>query len=431
MTTTDITTIKEQVYDVLSQYVISPNIDNLIDTWYRNKVFFLDRFNGPIYECPDPVQVELTEGEKCDLYMDFLSSIGDERIKSFFCSYNMDEFFENRFEKTTKVYIYNPDTREEDPYPVTKGAKALKTFSQIFHSVHFFGIDDETIRYWQDAASMVIQKQKIKGHFCLSVHPLDFLSLSENAENWRSCHSLDGDYRAGNLEYIQDKSTFVIYLKAAKDKKITRFPDWLPWNSKKWRTLMFLTTDRTLLFAGRSYPFSSDQLLNKGKEIFSKLTYYNSTPWTDKCISTFNFTDSFNRGLQYRYYPVGNILRTMYDICDIPTHGRVYEPLGFNDLLYSHHYVPKYCYLSDPNLYDKGSCYTQDEWEAYFLFTDRTTTKTKLDLHPLVKCLHCGEYYIANHESFVCDNCLEEGYGNLASDEREANESENEEEGEI
>ena len=27
----------------------------------------------------------------------------------------------------------------------------------------------------------------------------DYLSLSENAFNWRSCHALDGEYRAGNL----------------------------------------------------------------------------------------------------------------------------------------------------------------------------------------------------------------------------------------
>ena len=48
---------------------------------------------------------------------------------------------------------------------------------------------------------MILQDVKVSGDLVLSVHPLDYLSISDNNHNWYSCHSLDGEYGAGNLGY--------------------------------------------------------------------------------------------------------------------------------------------------------------------------------------------------------------------------------------
>ena len=85
---------------------------------------------------------------------------------------------------------------------------------------------------------MILQEDKIEGTLCFSVHPLDFLSSSENTYNWRSCHSLDGEFCAGNLSYMADSATMICYLKSDKEEILPRFPEDIPWNNKKWRVFL-------------------------------------------------------------------------------------------------------------------------------------------------------------------------------------------------
>ena len=116
----------------------------------------------------------------------------------------------------------------------------------------------------------IIQENTITGTLCFSVHPLDFLSSSENTHNWRSCHSLDGEYRGGNLSYMVDDCTFMCYLRSdGYDHQLPNFPHEVKWNSKKWRVLLYLSNDRTMLMAGRQYPFSSSTGMDRViKEVF-------------------------------------------------------------------------------------------------------------------------------------------------------------------
>ena len=127
---------------------------------------------------------------------------------------------------------------------IPRGMKIVKSFK-------YFEKDEDTLADIQSAASMIIQEDKIEGKLCMSVHPLDFLSLSENTYNWRSCHALDGDYRAGNLSYMVDSSTVICYLKSDRDERLPNFPPEVKWNSKKWRVLLFFSNDWDMIFAGR------------------------------------------------------------------------------------------------------------------------------------------------------------------------------------
>ena len=140
-----------------------------------------------------------------------------------------------------------------------------------------------------------IQENKVTGTLCFSVHPLDFLSSSENNYNWRSCHALDGEYRAGNLSYMLDKSTIICYLKGAEKVKLPLFPEYIPWNNKKWRVLLHFSENWDIIFAGRQYPFESEEgieivrtlLLSKiNKDVFSYCK------WTDPVI--YEIPDSYD-----------------------------------------------------------------------------------------------------------------------------------------
>ena len=124
-----------------------------------------------------------------------------------FISSQREGFFTNRVINSTV-------TDNGDKIP--KDMKLLKAFK-------FFESNKETLEALQAAASMIIQEDKVEGTLCLSVHPLDFLSASENNHNWRSCHALDGEYRAGNLSYMTDSCTIMCYLKSDKDEKLPKY----------------------------------------------------------------------------------------------------------------------------------------------------------------------------------------------------------------
>lgn len=61
---------------------------------------------------------------------------------------------------------------------------------------------------------------------------LRFLTSSVNTYNWRSCHALDGEYRAGNLSYMADNVTFMCYIKGEAKLQYPFLPHGISWNSK-------------------------------------------------------------------------------------------------------------------------------------------------------------------------------------------------------
>jgi hypothetical protein len=190
--------IKEQFKEVIrySQDIEDPKVDYLFREWEYNKKKFIDLFGGLIYEWPGTIEFVLDDTQKRSRVMEFVGIVSDNFNNpelADFIEANLDSFYENKVSTDDKM---------------PKGMKLLKAFK-------YFEKNQTALRNLQDMASQIIQEDKIKGTLCFSVHPLDYLSSSENTYNWRSCHSLDGEYRAGNLSYMVDNSTFLIYLKGA------------------------------------------------------------------------------------------------------------------------------------------------------------------------------------------------------------------------
>ena len=261
--------------------------------------------------------------------------------------------------------------------------------------------DEDDLYEIQTMASRVIQESKINGYLCLSVHPLDYLSSSENTYHWRSCHALDGEYRAGNLSYMVDKSTIVCYLCDDKQVRLPRFPKSVPWNSKKWRMLLFVSDFRNALFAGRHYPFFSKSLmeeircrwvnLNKHKirtddinDMFLFSVKNSWSYWHNDAFKRITFSENLedNYILSSNFIPMrDSIMR----INDIITDAK--NPLHFNDLLHSTCYEPYYC------------------WEEY------SRKPIHFSIGEEVFCPKCNESLLWNHEVMLCESCMcDSGY---------------------
>ena len=245
----DIDEIKEQFRAVIaeSQGITDPKVDNLFQEWEKNKVDFIAMFGGKlIWQYPEKLTFSLDKKIREERIDDMINHISAVYRNGQICDFiddNRNDFFRNQLS-----HDYSLADKK-----VPKGTKIIKAFK-------FFEQNKETLRLIQDYASRIIQEDKIEGYFCISVHPLDYLSSSQNSYNWRSCHSLDGEYRAGNLSYMGDASTVVCYIRGEHEERIPLFP--FPWNSKKWRMLLHFSEQRDFVFAGRQYPFSSGGVLD-------------------------------------------------------------------------------------------------------------------------------------------------------------------------
>lgn len=371
--------IQEQFNKVIthSQGIEDPQTNKLFNQWEINKEHFIKAFGGLIYTHSDKVQFELDKKAKEDRIISLKEYFIDKGYweLSQFLMKEKDGFYDNKVVEEYK-------TKEGKIIP--KNMKLVKAFK------FFVEHDPILLDEFQTRASAIIQENKIEGYLCFSVHPLDFLSSSENTHNWRSCHSLDGAYRAGNLSYMADESTFVCYLRSEEDVILPHFPPEVKWNNKKWRMLIHMNKEHSLMYAGRQYPFNSSVALNLINCIINELfpiSYGRWTNWQDHYYTT-DYIDDIPIQFRTKYLPLEKPIALENTIKDSVS------KLHYNDILYSNVY--KYPFYS--------CAVTQSLWGAknYLIWNESDTIKVGSD----VKCLHCGECGIETSlESMRCFDC--------------------------
>ena len=382
--TDNIKQIQAQFNEVISySQGFEPDTDELFARWYEAKRDYIEAFGGNlIWECPNKVTFELSQADKKVRLDDFINKIsttfGNDALANFLED-NREGFFTNEVVESGFIHVGTGDVVE-----IPTGMKLIKAFK-------YFENDPITLKDLQTHASMIIQEDKVTGTLCISVHPLDFLSSSENTYNWRSCHALDGEYRAGNFSYMMDKSTIMCYLKGADDAKLPNFPDTVRWNSKKWRMLLFFSDRWDVMFAGRQYPFFSKTALDIiAIHLKNKLTTGYWSEWHNDELKSFTYSENNMDGgsLMWNYICLNNEL---YKTVDIIQDGKY--SLHFNDLL-------------------RSSCYTPYYSFKYYRPIGETP---KVHVGAAAPCLMCGQSHMVSTDSLLCEECELE-FGNSQDD---------------
>jgi hypothetical protein len=363
--------IQEKFYKVISysQGITHPKIGDLFDRWRVAKQYFIEKFGGLIWESPETVTFPLDIKDRDNKVENFVSNTVLYRYSNYalarFIEYEKEGFFDN---------VVSLEYRTDDGEIIPKGMKLVKAFK-------FFEKDEYNLDKLQTSASILIQENKIEGKLCISVHPLDFISCSENQYNWHSCHALDGEYRAGNLSYMVDTNTIICYIKGDKDVILPNFPGDVPWNNKKWRMWLYVADEHNALMAGRQYPFSIGGVLDYVRRaLFQKLNFseYRWSKWHHDILREYTFQDGTNETVSCNDLLVigGKFIPRTELITDKSN-------LHYDDLLHSSYYTPWYCW--------------------------RTTTNAPIHftLGGEVKCLCCENHEINDHEHMVCDYCDE------------------------
>ena len=229
---------------------------------------------------------------------------------------------------------------------VTTNSKLTKAFKHFIY-------EKEPLRYVQDLASRYIQEKKLTGNLYISIDPADFLLMSDTNANWDSCHSLDGEYRAGNLSYMLDYVTFIAYFANEEKENLRACPGDLTHYNKKWRMLVHAHPDMNIVYYNRQYPFFSDTLLGMIHSYMTGLCQE-----LDFQINFNGFRNIQNKhltkNLNYNHILVNqNIINTI-DIINSPD-------LLYSDLMTSNKYTPifaikrefEYKYMSHENIEQK------------------------------------------------------------------------------
>lgn len=158
----------------------------------------------------------------------------------------------------TNVYdgpnVIVPIEGREKPFRLNHGCKVSRALGQL---VDLWGLDKGIYEAFRIAHSMCLNEKHFKGDLVVSIHPIDYMTMSDNESNWQSCMNWmdSGEYRRGTVEMMNSSCVVVAYI-ASKNEKLSpwgySYPD-LVWNSKRWRELFIVTP---AMIAGiKGYPF--------------------------------------------------------------------------------------------------------------------------------------------------------------------------------
>lgn len=245
--------------------------------------------------------------------------------------------------------------------------------------------------------SLILNQKKIKGTLCLSIHPLDYLTMSDNNNGWTSCMSWeeDGDYRMGTVEMMNSPCVVVAYLKS-NDKKLTWYD--YKWNSKLWRTL--IVVDPSIIVSVKNYPYENIDAINLCLEWLRELTEKNLQWLFPHPIGRVRERENFEYDGQKRLL-ICNTHRMYNDFGCCDHYGILSDFFGEEqEITYSGETECMWC----------GNLHSSDFYgEANYVFCENCSDGGSQQ----ICCDECCEYYSEDEIYWVegsplCPNCCDE-----------------------
>lgn len=164
---------------------------------------------------------------------------------------DLDRLINTEYDGDT-FYVKAPDGKE---VKVQHGCKPMRLISKI---CKLYNVNDELLTKFQNEISLVLNQKKLTGDLSISIHPLDYMTMSENECDWTSCMnwSEPGCYCRGTVEMMNSPIVVVAYLNA-KDKM--QMPGNGEWSNKKWRELFLVTPE--IITGVKGYPYQNEEIV--------------------------------------------------------------------------------------------------------------------------------------------------------------------------
>lgn len=477
-------TLFEQVKEVLSDYDVYYEdccIWEFLDTWYNAKAPLLELLSKHESFIPEELAIVFDTDyvrkanindamgqlrDMCDqIYWGLPSekrAVGDEDIiwidNLTRISYNLQDFIIARRAETGKPFSGMVDEIAlaymkscglyDGNASSAKLSRVLRKYiwqkAPLFEEYGFSRTMEQRFAIMAD----MLNDAKITRHTALSLHPCDYLLMSNGASGWRSCHMIpDGEWSAGTISYACDSTSLVFY---TVDKgydntelKIFRQP-------KIHRQMYFY--DRGRLFQARLYPSNcqDDEAINNYRhtvqQIFADCL---SIPnlWTLKHYDTARkYIESAAGACQYHDYhneydgrqtlSISQCMETPDKDDPIIAGAKTYDFCG-NQLFYNNTindgkdtYWCEACreyHDGEPYGYIRGEAFCEDayesggvlycEWCDEYEWADDCTTVHNSHGWEITVCNDCRDNYYTEcpecGEYYPNDSFREDAYGNI------------------
>lgn len=258
-----------------------------------------------------------------------------------------------------------------------KGTKIMRAIRKVMEFYSYGNM--EAFRRFRDQVSVIKTTEEIDAEMVFSIHPADFLTMSDNNNGWSSCTSLTkgGSYAAGAVEMMNSRAAVVCYI-ASKEPYRGNIPD------KSWRMLCFVGFNSGTVLGGRQYPYFSDELGQVAVETLGKLV-----------------ADSPDKRVMP--YPSNAFERHICECCDNVDIKRGTH--RFNEALRSFPndlgIAPFTLKMCNDFLMFAGN-------DKFYKYADGTED-CKLNLSGQATCLHCGAWLGDEYDTcdILCGNCAE------------------------
>jgi hypothetical protein len=154
---------------------------------------------------------------------------------------------------------------------IQPGTKIIKAWGKVidyFKDDYPFNL--KVFEEFKKKYAIIMTEKKITTTFCISIHPMDYITMSDNNSNWESCMNwMDkGCYHTGTIEMMNsnnvlccyflnpNKSNLFVFDKETIDEKTGELIG--VWNNKAWRQLFYITKD--IIMGGKAYPYASKDI---------------------------------------------------------------------------------------------------------------------------------------------------------------------------
>lgn len=295
---------KENIGDYLNRFAPSEGPDwkygadrypasteHLLRFWNANKVdlfhmfgdkFILERdieYTRPIAQMRREIYTECLENNDrtnfANLFYDRLYQVmGDSWSNDY---YEACRLLDGEWLANNRIQRDIHFTVGDKEYRFNEGTKTMKA---LFHLAKQLEIEEEFEKF-RLIHSQVLNQKKLTGTLCLSIHPLDYITMSDNDNNWHTCMEWmeAGDYRMGTVEMMNSAYVVMAYLRSP-DHRLTWGSNG-EWNSKMWRSLFIVHPDAIVSI--KDYPFYHEEFLQMCVEWLRDLvpaTYAMTAPIT-------------------------------------------------------------------------------------------------------------------------------------------------------
>jgi hypothetical protein len=275
-----------------------------------------------------------------------------------------------------------------------------------------------------------LNQSYLDGTLSLSIHPLDFMTMSDNGGSWSSCmrwaSSEDGgpgDYRMGTVECMNSPYIIIAYLHNP-NKKYDFWQNWrndevYSWNKKKWREL-FIVQDG-IISEIKGYPFQDENLTNTAlmwiKELANDNLGWNYDDVEVNVAGEYNKDGNVNmfkiapQYSAYMYNDFGTLAKHRGRVNLDALKRRSQEASEISITEYQPRNSSTYHIIYSIPYGGKATCMCCGQPVPYY--DNRTDTVLCKDCESTDVCPCCGEYYsgegyyVSSYEEPICYSCYE------------------------